>query len=81
MTYRISPIISKCSTCRVAVYLTTAAGHRRVFVVNSLEDLQKVLADNSIVVPVSLQSIVDTYAAGKNGRAAVDFYTQSGDVF
>ena len=69
------------STCRVAVYLTTAAGHRRVFVVSSLEDLQKALVDNSIVVPVSLQSIVDTYAAGKNGRAALNFYIGSGEDF
>lgn len=68
-------------TCRVTIYLTTSWGHRRAFVVNSLEDLQKVLADNSIVVPVSLQSIVDTYAAGKNGRAALDFYIGSGGDF
>jgi len=49
--------------------------------IRSLEDWERALTLNHCPVPQSLSTILNEFRQGRDGKAAVNFYTQSGDVF
>ena len=49
--------------------------------ITSLEEWEASLQRNKCPIPQSLATILNEYRQGRDGKAAVDFYTQSGDVF
>ena len=51
------------------------------WIVRSLSGWAAALSENHCPVPQSLSAILGELRQGGDGKAAVDFYTQSGDVF
>lgn len=49
--------------------------------IRSLEDWERALTLNHCPVPQSLTTILGEFRQGRDGKAAVNFYTQTGDTF
>jgi len=57
------------------------ADENRHWLIRSLEDWEEALILNYCPVPMSLTTILGEYRQGRDGKDAVEFYTQTGDTF